>query len=89
MARAELSRRVEKVVTYPPQCDMGETQRRGSMRRCSTPTASKARRPAQTWRFSPRTNDCEYGVGGRFVEKEHSEGVLLLLVLGGGLVGEG
>jgi hypothetical protein len=28
MASAELSRRVEKVVGYPPLCDMGELQRR-------------------------------------------------------------
>jgi hypothetical protein len=28
MASAELSRRVEKVVGYPPLCEMGEGQRR-------------------------------------------------------------
>ena len=28
MASAELSRRVEKVVGYPPLCDMGDAQRR-------------------------------------------------------------
>jgi hypothetical protein len=28
MATAELSRRVEKVVAYPPLCEMGEQQRR-------------------------------------------------------------
>jgi hypothetical protein len=28
MASAELSRRVEKVVGYPPLCDMAEGQRR-------------------------------------------------------------
>ena len=28
MASAELSRRVEKVVGYPPLCDMGDVQRR-------------------------------------------------------------
>lgn len=28
MARAELSRRVAKVVGYPPLCEMGEPQRR-------------------------------------------------------------
>ena len=28
MASAELSRRIEKVVGYPPLCDMDDTQRR-------------------------------------------------------------
>jgi hypothetical protein len=28
MASADLSRRVEKVVGYPPLCDMGDAQRR-------------------------------------------------------------
>jgi hypothetical protein len=28
MASAELSRRVEKLVGYPPLCDMGDAQRR-------------------------------------------------------------
>jgi hypothetical protein len=28
MASAELSRRVEKVVAYPPLCEMGDSQRR-------------------------------------------------------------
>jgi hypothetical protein len=28
MASADLSRRVEKVVAYPPLCEMGEQQRR-------------------------------------------------------------
>ena len=28
MASAELSRRVEKVVAYPPLCEMGDRQRR-------------------------------------------------------------
>jgi hypothetical protein len=35
MASAELSRRVEKVVGYPPLSEMGELQRREFHERCS------------------------------------------------------
>jgi hypothetical protein len=37
MASAELNRRVEKVVGYPPLSEMGDDQRRESRRRFSLP----------------------------------------------------
>jgi hypothetical protein len=40
MASAALSRRVEKVVAYPPLCDMDDRQRREFHEACLTPTAS-------------------------------------------------
>jgi hypothetical protein len=40
MPRAELSRRVDKVVGSPPLCDMGTSSVASSRRRCSTPMAS-------------------------------------------------
>jgi hypothetical protein len=42
MPTAELSRRVGKVVGYPPLSAMSERQRRDSTRRYSTPTASRS-----------------------------------------------
>jgi hypothetical protein len=41
MASAELSRRVEKVVGYPPLSEMGADSGAGSTGRCSTPRASR------------------------------------------------
>jgi len=41
MASAELCRRVEKVVAYPPLCEMDHRQRREFQEACSTRTAWK------------------------------------------------
>ena len=44
MASAELSRRVEKVVGYPPPSEMGADQRREFHEASSTPAASRSAR---------------------------------------------
>jgi hypothetical protein len=41
MASADLSRRVQKVVAYPPLSDIAAASVASSTKRCSTPTASK------------------------------------------------
>jgi hypothetical protein len=41
MASAELSRRVEKIVGYPPLSEMGDLQGASSTRRCSRRTGSR------------------------------------------------
>jgi hypothetical protein len=49
MASAELSRRVGKVVAYPPLSEMSEDQRRDFTRRCSSqslPTSRISERPS-------------------------------------------